>query len=176
MKLRCRTTVLTLLGTVLATTPARAVHNIHLTYTRMVVDGASVVARVRLFKDDLEKALAAEAKTPTFTVTATPAADSLFARYWNTHVTVRSDGDRLIGRVLQSGPDPDVTDQEMWIYLVELPARRPVRSLSVRVALLFDHFRDQRNLVTLLRMPAEERHSLYFVAGDAGEQRLTFER
>ena len=32
-------------------------HDVHLTYSRMVVDGASVTCRVRLFKDDLDKAL-----------------------------------------------------------------------------------------------------------------------
>jgi hypothetical protein len=153
---------------------APAVHDIHLTYTRMVVDGATVVCRVRLFKDDLERALQDFAKQPSLDVGTTPGADSIFAAYFNTRAALSADGEELRGRVVQSGLDADATDQQMWWYLIELPARKPVRTLSVRIALLFETFRDQKNVVTLLKMPGEQRHSLYFAGEDAKAQRLDF--
>jgi hypothetical protein len=155
---------------------AESAHDIHLTYTRMVVDGASVVCRVRLFKDDLERALQDFAKQPALRIGTTAGTDSIFAAYFNTRASLIADGEALRGKVLQSGLDPDATDEQMWWYLIELPARKPVRSLAVRIALLFETFRDQKNVVTLLKMPGEERHSLYFAGEDAKEQRLDFKQ
>lgn len=148
-------------------------HDVHLTYSRVVVDGASVLWRVRLFRDDLEKALAAFSKNPSFKVSGA-AGDSVFAAYFNAEVPVTANGKRLTGRVLQSGKDAEVTDQDMWWYLIELPAPAPVTTFSTRVGLLFEHFTDQRNVVTLLKMPGEGRHSLYFVREDARMQTLSF--
>lgn len=155
--------------------PEAALHDIHLTYSRVVVDGASVIFRVRLFHDDLEKALQGHARNPALKVVSpSPAADSAFASYFNARVPVSADGRRLVGRVLQSGRDMDVTDQEMWWYLVELTAPAPVTTISMRVGLLFEHFTDQKNIVTMLKMPGEKRYSLYFVREDEREQKVVF--
>ena len=141
-------------------------HDVHLTYSRMVVDGASVTCRVRLFKDDLDKALQSSGPAAT--------TDSLFAAYFNAHVTMSSDGRRLSGRVVQSGRDPDVTDQEMWWFQIEASAARPITTLTLRIALFFELYKDQKNLVTLLKMPGEERRSLLFAGGDTAEQVITW--
>ncbi len=141
-------------------------HDVHLTYSRMVVDGASVTCRVRLFKDDLDKALRSSGPAAT--------TDSLFAAYFNAHVTMSSDGRRLSGRVVQSGRDPDVTDQEMWWFQIEASAARPITTLTLRIALFFELYKDQKNLVTLLKMPGEERRSLLFAGGDTAEQVITW--
>ncbi len=148
-------------------------HDVHLTYSRVVVDGASILWRVRLFRDDLEKTLAAWSKNPAFKAAA-PGADSVFATYFNAQVPVTANGKRVMGKVIQSGRDADVTDQDMWWYLLELPAPAPTTSFGTRVGLMFEHFTDQRNVLTLLKMPGEERHSMFFVPGDAKLQTLTF--
>jgi hypothetical protein len=44
----------------------------------------------------------------------------------------------------------------------------------MRVGLLFEHFSDQKNIVTMLKMPGETRYSLYFVREDVREQSVTF--
>lgn len=141
-------------------------HDVHLTYSRMVVDGASVTCRVRLFKDDLDKALQSSGPAAT--------TDSLFAAYFNAHVSMSSAGQRLTGRVLQSGRDPDVTDQEMWWFQIEASAARPITTLTLRIALFFELYRDQKNLVTLLKMPGEERRSLLFAGGESKDQVITW--
>lgn len=141
-------------------------HDVHLTYSRMVVDGTSVACRVRVFKADLDKALQS----------AGPAAttDSLFAAYFNAHVTMSSDGRRLSARVVQSGRDSDVTDQEMWWFQIEASAARPITTLTLRVALFFELYKDQKNLVTLLKMPGEARRSLLFVGAESKDQVITW--
>jgi len=146
---------------------------VHLSYSRVVVDGSSILWRVRLFRDDLERALKAQSGNAAMTADA-PAADSTFAAYFNVHVPVSANGRRLAGRVVQSGRDPDVPDEEMWWYLVELTAPAPVTAFSTRVGLLFEQFSDQRNVLTLLKMPGGSRHSMYFVRDDAREQQLRF--
>jgi hypothetical protein len=154
----------------------RPLHDAHLTYSRVVVDGATVIWRVRLFRDDLEKALQAYARNATVRV-GSPAADSVFAAYFNAQVPISANGRKLSGRVLQSGRDPEVVDQEMWSFLLDLspaPTSPAVTTISVRVGLLFEHFADQRNIVTVLKMPGEKRSSLYFVRDDVKEQRLDF--
>jgi hypothetical protein len=153
---------------------ARTIHDIHLSYTRMVVDGPSIVCRVRVFKDDIEGALRRHLSSPSFQLAATPASDSAFASYFNAHATISSDGTRLSARVRESASDPDVADETMWTYLVELSAPAPVRSVSIRIGLLFEVFKDQKNIVTLLKMPREERFSLYFSAGDSTAKQLAF--
>jgi hypothetical protein len=153
---------------------ARAVHDMHLSYTRMVVDGPSIVCRVRVFKDDIQGALQRHLSSPAFQLAATPASDSAFAAYFNAHVAISSNGTRLVARVRQSSADSGIADLAMWSYLVELSAPTSIRSLSIRIGILFDSFKDQKNVVTVLKMPREERFSLSFMAGDSRSQTLSF--
>ena len=141
----------------------------HLTYSRMVVNGARIVARVRVFQDDLELALRQLSGRPDIVVKATPSIDSLFADYWQRTSRVTADGVALQGRVRRSGADGSDLEAKMWWYEVEMSARKPVQQLSMHVGLFFDRFRDQRNIVSLVRMPGGERASLYFAPGDEKE-------
>jgi hypothetical protein len=141
-------------------------HNMHVANTRMVVEGPVVVARVRMFRDDLQKAL------------KRPAADDAawrgaVAAYVGQNFTVVANGARLAGEVLDSGADID-GDQPIWWVLVQWKATRPVTVLSLKVHLLFDAFGDQQNIVQVSKQPGDERHGLYFQAGDRSEQVLKF--
>ncbi len=62
----------------------------------------------------------------------------------------------------------------MWWYVIELRAPTPIRSLAIRVGLLFEHFADQRNVVTVTRLPGNERRSLYFARSDTTQKTLVF--
>ena len=137
--------------------------------------------RVRLFHDDLEKALQAFAQNPALRVVArdistgaSSPVDSIFTAYFNAAVPVTANGRRITGRVLDSGRDPEVIEQHMWWFLVELTAPSPVATLSVRVGLLFEQFGDQRNILSLLKLPGDSRYSLYFVRDDAKAQSVKF--
>ncbi len=141
-------------------------HDLHITNTRMVIEGAVVVARVRMFRDDLQKAL----KRP---VTDSAASKAAVAAYMAQYFIITVEGARLTGEVLDSGGDLD-GDQPIWWVLVQWKAPRPVKTLGVRVHLMFDAFNDQQNTVLVARNPGDERRGLYFQAGDRAEQVLRF--
>ena len=152
---------------VAGTTAFAAFHNIHATSTRMVIEGPNVVARIRIFSDDLAKGLG-----------SAPANDAkgqaVLAKYLNAHIELRADGVVLSGEVLDGSSDVDGNGQKVWQVLVQYAAKKPVRTISLKQHVLFETFRDQQNLVTVLKSPGEERRSLYFQAGDLKEQVLTF--
>lgn len=154
---------------------ARAAHDLHLTYARVVVDGAVVKAKVRVFKDDMERGLAGYARTQAFQLGAsTTLTDSLFAAYFNARTSAVAGGRRVVFKVTQSGRDPDATDPVMWSFELEGRALSAIRDFSLRVSLLFETFEDQKNVVTLIRMPGEDRHSLYFSASDSSAKRVSW--
>jgi len=140
----------------------------------MVVDGPTVLARVRVFHDDLEVVLRRHSHRPDLKITDVSSQDSAFAAYFDAKVSLISAGERLHPRVLQSGPDPDASDSPMWWYLVELKASRPIESLAVRYELMFEQFGDQRNIIAILKTPGDQRQSLYFAAGESREQVVKF--
>jgi len=141
-------------------------HNMHVANTRMVVEGPVVVARVRMFRDDLQKAL----KRPS---TDDPAWRAAVAAYVGQNFTVAANGTKLAGEVLDGGADID-GDQPIWWVLVQWKSTRPVKVLGLKVHLLFDAFGDQQNIVQVSKQPGDERHGLYFQAGDRSEQVLKF--
>jgi hypothetical protein len=143
-----------------------APHNLHLTHTRMVIEGTALVARVRMFRDDLEKSLKRK-------ITDDAASKAAVAAYMAQHFMVSADGISLIGDVLDSGGDMD-GDQPVWWVLVQWKAGKPVKSLGVRVHLMFESFNDQQNTVLVAKQPGDERRGLYFQAGDLKEQVLRF--
>ncbi|MGZ8378745.1 MAG: DUF6702 family protein [Gemmatirosa sp.] len=146
-----------------------AVHDVHVSHMRVVVEGANVAAQVRLFHDDLQDAVRVHAKAPAL-VLSSVAGDSAFARYFAQGVGVTADGVRLVPRLLQARDERDAGGIAMRVYTVEFAAARPVRRLALRDALLFEHFRDQQNLAVVLRLPGDRRTSLFFAAGDTQEQ------
>ena len=145
------------------------VHDVHVSHMRVVVEGATVAAQVRLFHDDLQDAVRAHARAPQL-VLSWAAGDSAFARYFAQAVGVTADGVRLVPRLLQARDERDAGGIPMRVYTVELAAARPVRTLALRDALLFEHFRDQQNLAVVLRLPGDRRTSLFFAAGDPKAQ------
>lgn len=151
----------------LGAAPSRPVpHDLHITHTRMVIEGTAVVARVRMFRDDLEKSLKRK-------ITDDAASRAAVAAYMSQHFMVSADGAKLTGEVLDSGGDMD-GDQPVWWVLVQWKAATPVKSLGVRVHLMFESFRDQQNTVLVAKQPGDERRGLYFQAGDLKEQILKF--
>lgn len=141
--------------------PRAVVHDVHLTYARLVVRGSTVSGSVRLFKDDLDRALAAFAGSRG---SNDASLDSLFAAYLNSNSSLASAGRSLPARVVRSGADPDATDPPMWNFQIEASATAPISALSIRIGLLFELYKDQKNIVTLIGLPNQERRSLFFTS------------
>ena len=168
-----------LLGSVLlGTSPTRSTvpHDIHTSHTRAVVENGTVLWRVRLFSDDLEKGLRAYVKRPGFQLDEDPQADSLFTAYFNSKVSVAADGRALTAKLLQKGTDKDPVGGTVHWYLLQFDAGKQPVQLTVRNALLREQFENQVNIVVLLAMPGEKRHSLYFGDADGKAQTVDLRR
>ena len=146
---------------------ARRRHDIHVTHTRLILDGAHVVARIRWFRDDLERALG----RPVGEVTASRAA---LAAYLTSHFRVRADGVILVCRIEDDAADVDPGGEAVWWAIIQCDAASDVRTLGLTNTLLFERFRDQQNLVTVIKAPEDQRRALYFQSGDPREQVVSF--
>ena len=141
-------------------------HNTHIAHTRLVLEGTTVVARVRMFRDDLEKALKHK-------IAPDSASRRSVAAYIGKHLGVSADGVPLVAEVVDGGGEMD-GDQAIWWVLVQWKAAKPVKALGLKVHVLFDTFDDQQNIVIVNRQPGDERRSLYFQPGDRTEQVVSF--
>ena len=155
-----------LLGSAVTPTAPPPAHSMHIAYTRMVVEGPTVLARVRMFRDDLEKGFKQK-------ITDAPAVQAALAKYLTPQMLVRADGATLVAEIIDGGADQDA-DQPIWWVLVQWKAAKPVKSLGVTMHVLFHVFTDQQNLVAVTKQPGDERTTLYFQTGDMTEQTVKF--
>jgi hypothetical protein len=149
-------------------------HDVHISHTRLVIEGTTIAGRVRVFHDDLQLALRALAGDSTLLVTAEDRVDRLFQRYAAAQLRLEADGRPVRLAVTASGTERDPTGQEVVWYVLEGTVERPVSRLVMRQGLFFDMYRDQQNIVQLLRMPGEERRTLYFTAMAPRDQVVEF--
>ncbi len=151
--------------------PARdapAAHPLHLSTGQLLVERSTAYLRIRMFKDDLEQALAAHAGVPELALEPAPGADSLFLAYFAFSFELRANGVPLSGEILSSGEDLESGDgdQRMWWVLVGFRSDAPIERVEIVNRVLFDHFDDQRNIVRILHAPTDRQRTLYFAAPD----------
>lgn len=140
----------------------------------MVIEGKTIACRIRVFKDDLEKALQLYTSASNFHLTAQSRADSLFGAYFAKSVTLEADGKRLTLKVSASGTEKDPSSQDVVWYVLEGESPATFTRLGMLNGLMFEMFRDQQNLIQLLREPGGVRKTLYFVSTDPKEQVVSF--
>lgn len=156
--------------------PWSPAHDLHVSHTRLVFDGHTVVCRIRLFHDDLQLALRAASGKSELRLTPTDRADSLFTDYFRAHVRLLGDGSPVVLHVTASGMEPDAAAQQVVWYVLEGTVPAPVGRVALLNSALFESFGDQQNIVQLLRLPGETRQTFYFSASDPREQKLDFRR
>ena len=149
-------------------------HDVHVTLTRMAVDSAAIVSRVRLFKDDLQLGLRKFHKLPQLDLGTSRDTDSLFSAYLAERVWVEADGVRLSGTIQASGVEADEQGQPMIWFVVEYAVAAPPKKLGIRNDLLFEMFPSQQNIVNLLHVATDRRYSLYFVPGSTKLDTVSF--
>jgi hypothetical protein len=152
---------------------ASGAHDVHLSFTQVTVDARRVTCRVRVFRDDLELAMARHTGVAGWKAEASVAVDSAFATYFARAFPLRADGATLVPRVTSSGGERDEAGEEVRWFVVALEAPRPVAALSLHAALFFELYGDQRNVVRV-EHPDGRRHALYFAAGDGRAQVVRF--
>lgn len=143
-------------------------HDVHVSVSRVVLEQGTLYWRVRCFADDLTLALRGVSGDSTFafSTAASAADDSLFMRYFRARVQVDADGARATPRLLERGTEQDDAGGPVRWYVLAFPVPATAKALRIRHALLFDVFRDQQNLVTLLDVATGKRQPLYFSAGN----------
>lgn len=157
-------------GTGTPGTTAAEAHDFHVAYARLAVEPRTVTAVVRVFTDDLTTLLVKELNTPRLTL-GTPEVHAALQRYLARAMPLRANGRLLAPRVLSSGEDKD-----MWWITVAWEAPAPITELRFHVAVLFDVFGDQQNIVKLLHVPSRTESSLYFAGGATDDRTLRFPR
>ena len=155
-------------------TRSALIHDLHVSHTRMVLEGRTVACRIRLFKDDLEKALRLYSGQDTLHLTEQARADALFGAYFSRKVVLEANGSRLALTVSASGTEHDQAAQEIVWYVLEGESGAPISKLALLNGLMFEMFRDQQNIVQLLREPGDTRQTLYFVSTDPRVQTMSF--
>ena len=147
---------------------AAPVHPLHLSTTYLAIDEDAVFLRVRLFKNDLEAALAAASGLESLDLQPTAAHDSLFLAYFTRAFELRFDGADVVPVLTASGEDEETREGDERIWWAELRYDVPggVEALTIRARQLFEWFEDQRNVVRVLRTSSGKQKTLYFAAPD----------
>lgn len=169
---------LLLAGTVLSAVPAgsapvrasrhAARHEFHVSYTRMAVEGSTISAQIRVFPDDMQKALAARARNAGLQLASKPA-EAAFQAYLGDRFPVTANGRRLVATVASSA-----ADGQMWAYIVTWTAAAPVTSLSMHNAVLFEQFEDQQNIVKVRHLASGQESTQFYGGGSQADQVLRF--
>ncbi len=141
------------------------VHDLHITYGTLGVEGETAVFQIRVFRDDLVAALSGHSGEVLLDMSADPAVDSIFVDYLIAHLRMRADGALLEPTLLASGED--ALDREpVWWYRMQYRAEEPIRSLAIVNTILFELFDDQRNLLKVIHFPDEAQRTYYFAPGE----------
>lgn len=146
-------------------------HPLHLSTTMLAIDESAAFLRVRMFKNDLERALATAAGRDSLGLTPTPGHDSLFLAYFAERFELRFDGTTSAPPVIiGSGEDLSTEEGDERIWWVELryDLTVPATRVEVRARQLFEEFDDQRNIVRVLHTGSGRQRTLYFAAPDDG--------
>lgn len=155
--------------------PVRDVaHDVHLSFTRITVHADTIDCRIRLFTSDIQYALGRLTGRDSVIITASAADDSLFARYFARAFPLVADGTTLPPAVIDRGEERDSGGEPMRWYTIRLIAPTHIRALSLRAAVLFELFRDQRNVVQVVDAATDRRTSFYFAGGDTSMKSVTF--
>jgi len=145
---------------------ATAPHDLHLAYGDLAVEGSLIAGRIRMFKDDLERALAPMVGADTLTLEPGAEADALVMRYVRDNLRIRVSGQELGASLLGSGED-ELDLEPVWWVIVQYPASSSVEELHVRNTLLFDVYDDQRNVFKFVHFPDEKQRTFYFAEGES---------
>ena len=149
-----------------------ALHDTHVSHTRLVIEGRTIALRVRLFHDDLTLALRAATRNAALELTPQARADPVFEGYFRDRVKLEVDGRPVELRVTGSGMEEDAAAQQVVWYVLEGGLERPASRIVIMDGLLFEAFRDQQNIVQLLKLPEDNRRTFYFTASDPRDQQL----
>ena len=159
-----------LAGVVVTTTPnvAAARHDFHVSYTRMAIEPTVISAQIRLFTDDVTRALIERSKKPAMTLDS-PDGDAAFKAYLVDMFQVTANGRRLLPVVVRG-----TLEKNMSSYIVTWTSTAPITSVSMHNAALFELFDDQQNIVKVKHMASGKESTLFYSGGSTADQVIRF--
>jgi len=143
--------------------PAPPVHEFHVSYARLAVEGGTAVLQIRFFRDDLEAALGPRAGVSALRLSASPEIDRIFSEYLAEKFQLVADGDSLPGTIIGSGEDT-IDREPAWWYLVRYSSPHRIGEFQIRNVLLLETFEDQTTILRVLRLPDQTPVSVTFSA------------
>lgn len=148
-------------------------HEFHISYSQMVVEGNQAMIRIRLFTDDLEKGLQQHYKDESIKLQVNPRIDSLFTTYLNKTLVLKQNDEPVPGVLAQSGEDV-LNGFPVWWYTMSYRAPAPLDNIQLVHTTLMEIFDDQQNILKVSYNLTEKVKTYYFVRG-ASEITLRFD-
>ena len=140
-------------------------HDLHATYGNLGVEEDIAILQIRVFKDDLEEALRRFDGRESFLLEVDPELDALFLRYFSEKFVLDVGGEAQKGRIVGSGYD-ELDREPIWWYQVAFDLPAPIEAARITNTLLLELFKDQRNVLRVVRFPEETRKAYYFASGE----------
>jgi hypothetical protein len=163
-------------GAAPGTAPSPTVHPQHLSTAQFAIEERVAYLRVRMYKNDLEAALAAAHGLNSLSLSPTPEIDSLFMAYFTQRYEVQLNRQTVTPILLSSGEDVETGEDEerIWWVLLQYRTESSIEVIALRARILFEWFEDQRNVVRVLHAPSGMQQTFYFAAPDDDWAELTF--
>ena len=150
------------------TRPAERAHDFHVSYTRMAIEGNSISAQIRMFGDDITKALIDRSKVPTLTLNSAQG-EAAAQAYLAASFPIVANGKKLVPNVASA-----TQERDMWSYIVTWTAAAPVTSLTLHNAAMMEYFEDQQNIVKLKHIGSGKESTLFYSGGSRADQVVRF--
>ena len=143
-------------------------HDFHVSYTRMAIEGSSISAQIRMFSDDITKALVERSKTPALTLNSAQGQVAAQA-YLALSFPVLANGRTLVPVIVSA-----TQEREMWSYIVTWSSPVPITTLSMHNAAMMEYFDDQQNIVKLKHIGSGKESTLFYSGGSRVDQSVRF--
>ena len=143
-------------------------HDFHVSYTRMAVEGTEISAQIRVFGDDITKALRERSKAPALALNS-PQGQAAAQMYLAAVFPIVANGRPLAPTVVSA-----TAEREMWSYIVTWTSPAPVTTVRLHNAALMEYFDDQQNIVKLKHIGSGKESTLFYAGGSRADQIVRF--
>lgn len=141
---------------------AEGAHDIHVCISeiRWNRESASFEVSIKIFIDDLEKALAADHKAGLHigTPKESPDAEKAITDYLEQHFHITLDDIRLPPEFV--GKETTEDYQAIWCY-IEYPGIKSPKSCTISNDILFDFYSDQRNIMDIRMSETQKAYTIF---------------
>lgn len=133
-------------------------HNIHLTYSKVLLEEKDITIRTSFFLDDFDKMLSNFHEISFNNLSHDGKSDSLLLPYLNQYFVVIADGDTLRAQIVSSGVEAD-----MCFYIYSYKTTENINKIQYSNSILFKEFPDQKNMISVQHLDTNRTWSFYCI-------------